>query len=147
MTSRPYSTEPPSPWRWVARGAILGPVIGVGVALITGYVFAESVSSAEPAFESARDFYVTFARTGFVLGLVDGVVFGVIMRWLVGSEDRTGKTAKLAVLVPIPLNLVIFLSGPSLWTLFACLMLPPVLTITALRIVFAVDRRTGRSGI
>ncbi|MGB3258071.1 MAG: hypothetical protein WBA72_08790 [Ornithinimicrobium sp.] len=147
MTSTARTTPPPSPWRWVVRGAVLGPLIGVAAALITGYVFAESVSDAEPAFDSARDFYVTFARTGFILGLVDGVVFGVIMRWLVGSEDRTGKTAKLAVAVPIPLNLVVFLSGPSLWTLFACLMLPPVLTITALRIVFTVDRRTGRSGL
>ncbi|MGC1209344.1 MAG: hypothetical protein WA880_15470 [Ornithinimicrobium sp.] len=147
MTTSPLASAPPSPWRWVARGAILGPFIGVAAALITGYVFAGTLSSSDVGYDSPRDFYVRFVRVGFFLGLVDGVVFGLIMRRLVGSEDRTGKTTKLAVLVPLPLNLLIFLSGPSLWTLFALFMLPPVLTITVLRIVFAIDRRTGRSGI
>lgn len=147
MTTSPRATAPPSPWRWVARGAILGPLIGVAAALITGYVFAGSISSADVGFDTPRDFYVTFVRWGFLLGLLDGVIFGAIMRRLVGSEDRQGKTSKLAVLVPLPLNVLIFLSGPSLWTFFALLMLPPVLTITVLRIVFAIDRRTGRSGI
>ncbi len=83
-----------------------------------------SISSADVGFEGPRDFYVTFARVGFLLGLLDRVIFGLVMRRLVGSEDRTGKTTKLAVLVPLPSNVVIFLSGPSLWTFFALLMLP-----------------------
>lgn len=129
------------------RAVIAGPIIGVLAALITGYVFADTVSAADPSLDGPRAFYFSFVRFGIVAGLIEGSIVGLIMRRVVGAESRPNKTLKIALGVPAVINVVMFFMGPSLWTFFALVLLPPVLTMVCLRILFSVDRRTGRSGI
>ncbi len=147
MTTSPHPAAPPSPSRWLVRAVIAGPAIGVLAALITGFVFADTVSAADASLNGPGAFYFSFVRFGLVAGLIEGSIVGLIMRRVVGSESRPNKTLIIALGVPALLNVLIFFTTPSLWTFFALVLLPPVLTMVCLRILFAVDRRTGRSGI
>ncbi len=129
------------------RAVIAGPVIGVLAALVTGFVFADTVSAADASLDGPSAFYFSFVRFGLLAGLVEGLIVGLIMRRVVGSESRPNKTLKITLGVPALINVLMFFTGPSLWTFLALVLLPPVLTMVCLRILFSVDRRTGRSGV
>ncbi len=147
VTTHPRSAAPPSPSRWLVRAVIAGPIIGVLAALITGYVFADTVSAADASLDGPGAFYVAFVRFGILAGLAEGLIVGLIMRRVVGSESRPNKTLMVALGVPALINVLMFFTGPNLWTFLALVLLPPVLTMVCLRILFSIDRRTGRSGI
>lgn len=125
----------------------MGPIVGALAALVTGYVFADTVSAADVSMSGPSDFYLLFLRFGVLAGLVEGTLVGFILRRIVGNESRPNKVLIVALGVPALMNVVMFFTGPTLWTFFAFVLLPPVLTMVALRLIFTIDRRRGRSGI
>lgn len=147
VTTSPRSDASPSASRWLVRAVIAGPIIGALAGLVTGYVFADTVSAADASLDGPGAFYFSFVRFGILAGLVEGLIVGLIMRRVVGSESRPNKTLKIMLGVPALMNVLMFFTGPSLWTFLAFVLLPPILTMVCLRILFSADRRAGRSGI
>lgn len=143
----PAAPSPPDTRRWLIRGIIAGPIIGALAALATGYVFADTVSAADASMNGPGDFYFSFIRFGVLAGLVEGLLVGLILRRVVSNESRPIKVLIIALGAPALINLVMYFTGPSLWTFFAFVLVPPVLTMVALRLIFTIDRRMGRSGI
>lgn len=143
----PAAPSPPDTRRWLIRAIIAGPIIGALAALATGYVFADTVSATDASMNGPGDFYFSFIRFGVLAGLVEGLLVGLILRRVVSNESRPIKVLIIALGVPTLINLVMYFTGPSLWTFFAFMLVPPVLTMVALRLIFTIDRRMGRSGI